>query len=86
MTAFSNDCSPQPMLLGLLSWCSFELPPHVLSHLFLCCTPTPPLQGIFQGVDRLLNPKLSGQGIADVKRPKTMPAGRRLLQQAQQGT
>jgi hypothetical protein len=44
------------------------------------------LQGIFQGVDRLLNPRLSGQGIADVKRPKTMPAGRRLLQQAQQGT
>lgn len=36
-------------------------------------------RGIFQGIDRLLNPKLAGQGIADVKRPKQLPAGRRLL-------
>jgi hypothetical protein len=44
-------------------------------------------QGIFQGVDRLLKPSLPGQGIADVKRPKAVAAaaGRRLLQQAQQG-
>ncbi|KAF6261444.1 hypothetical protein COO60DRAFT_785857 [Scenedesmus sp. NREL 46B-D3] len=41
-------------------------------------------RGIFQGVDRVLSPKLAGQGIADVKRPKQM-AGLRSLLEAQDG-
>jgi hypothetical protein len=70
----SDNCMPATCIQVTSTKLCLVMAANVLSsHVFLRFHSHLTAQGIFQGVDRLLNPSLPGQGIADVKRPNCMP-------------